>query len=181
MAHRARKRFGQNFLVDRRAIERIVDALEPLEDGPVVEIGPGRGALTEPLLSRAPAGITAIEIDRDLAASLEDRFGSSGLELRVGDVRVAGVETDAQGGRVKMIHKGPDVGAWVAHVRGQHVLQGQPDARRLRLGPGPFELVAVDGVVVGSGEGRSRREAETHAAEAALERIDAQAAEAVTP
>jgi dsRNA-specific ribonuclease len=41
--------------------------------------------------------------------------------------------------------------------------------------------VAVDGDVVGSGEGRSRREAETHAAEAALERIDAQAAEAVTP
>lgn len=81
-----RRRFGQNFLVDRRAIERIVDALEPLADGPVVEIGPGRGALTGPLLARSPSGVTAVEIDRDLAAALEDRFGPSGLRLRVGDV-----------------------------------------------------------------------------------------------
>lgn len=67
--HVARKRFGQHFLVDRRAIERILAALDPQPDDNIVEIGPGLGALTHPLLERV-RHLTVIEIDRDLAARL---------------------------------------------------------------------------------------------------------------
>ena len=66
---RARKRFGQHFLHDRAVIRRIVDAIAPRPGDLVVEIGPGRGALTFPLLE-AGCELHAIEIDRDLAAAL---------------------------------------------------------------------------------------------------------------
>ena len=65
--HQPRKRFGQNFLVDPHYIERIVAAIEPKAADNVVEIGPGLGALTRPLLARLTR-LTVIEIDRDLAA-----------------------------------------------------------------------------------------------------------------
>ncbi|MEH6544528.1 MAG: 16S rRNA (adenine(1518)-N(6)/adenine(1519)-N(6))-dimethyltransferase RsmA [Porticoccaceae bacterium] len=71
--HRARKRFGQNFLCDRQIIERIVAAIAPKEHQQLVEIGPGQGALTSELLAANPQ-LTAIEIDRDLAAQLNTRF-----------------------------------------------------------------------------------------------------------
>ncbi len=71
-AHRARRRFGQNFLHDRGVIARIVDAVAPRPDDRVVEIGPGKGALTGPLLERV-ARLTVVEIDRDLAAALHAR------------------------------------------------------------------------------------------------------------
>lgn len=67
--HVARKRFGQNFLVDRHYIDRIVAAVDPRHDDNVVEIGPGLGALTRPLLDRV-GRLTVIEIDRDLAARI---------------------------------------------------------------------------------------------------------------
>jgi 16S rRNA (adenine1518-N6/adenine1519-N6)-dimethyltransferase len=80
----ARKRFGQHFLVDRAAIEAIVAAIDPQETDRLVEIGPGTGALTAPLLSRV-ASLDAIEIDRDLAASLQRRWGER-LRLHQQDV-----------------------------------------------------------------------------------------------
>lgn len=67
--HRARKRFGQNFLTDRSIIDRIVTAIHPAADDRLIEIGPGLGALTEPLLRACP-GLTVIELDRDLAEKL---------------------------------------------------------------------------------------------------------------
>ena len=67
--HIARKRFGQHFLVDRAVIEDIVDAIDPRAGQAVVEIGPGLGAMTGPLLARCQA-LTVIELDRDLAARL---------------------------------------------------------------------------------------------------------------
>ncbi len=68
-----RKRFGQHFLTDRAALRQIADALN-LEPGDhVVEIGPGRGALTDELVDRA-GRLTAIEIDTDLCAYLRDRY-----------------------------------------------------------------------------------------------------------
>ncbi len=83
---RSRKRFGQHFLHDRTVIERILAALRPAAGDTLVEIGPGRGALTLPLLER---GLTlhAVEIDRDLAAALQASARSypGTLELHTGD------------------------------------------------------------------------------------------------
>jgi len=76
-AHRPRKRFGQNFLQDPGVVERILQAAAPAPDQAWVEIGPGRGALTFPLLERTGT-LTAIELDRDLIAPLQtraERFG----------------------------------------------------------------------------------------------------------
>ena len=69
--HRPRKRFGQHFLHDPRILARIVEAIDPAPDDFIVEIGPGEGALTRPLLSRIKR-IEVIELDRDLAAALSD-------------------------------------------------------------------------------------------------------------
>lgn len=78
--HRARKRFSQNFLQDLGVIERILAAIDPRPGQHVVEIGPGTGALTAQLIARV-GHISAIEIDRDLAAHLRERFGPQALEL----------------------------------------------------------------------------------------------------
>nr|WP_314264238.1 16S rRNA (adenine(1518)-N(6)/adenine(1519)-N(6))-dimethyltransferase RsmA [uncultured Moellerella sp.] len=67
--HFARKRFGQNFLTDQFIIDSIVDAMHPQEGQAVVEIGPGLGALTEPVAARMDK-MTVVELDRDLAARL---------------------------------------------------------------------------------------------------------------
>ncbi|MCS6809795.1 MAG: 16S rRNA (adenine(1518)-N(6)/adenine(1519)-N(6))-dimethyltransferase RsmA [Tepidimonas sp.] len=67
--HRARKRFGQHFLSDPAVIDAIVRAIDPEADDPMVEIGPGLGALTQPLLERLHR-LTVVELDRDLAARL---------------------------------------------------------------------------------------------------------------
>src|SRR5258706_4602813 len=82
---RARRRFGQNFLADAVTIRRIVEALAPSPSEMVLEIGPGRGSLTEALLQAVPA-IVAVEIDRDLAALLRARFPSDRLRLVEDDV-----------------------------------------------------------------------------------------------
>lgn len=83
--HTPRRRFGQNFLVDRAAVARIVEELKPLGEVPVLEIGPGRGALTEPLLAAA-GRLAAVEIDRDLAEALRARFPPERLALIEQDV-----------------------------------------------------------------------------------------------
>lgn len=83
MEHRPRKRFSQNFLVDRHYITRIVDAIDPRPGDRVIEIGPGRGALTRPLLERIDR-VTLLEIDRDLAAALQGELGSR-VDVIVGD------------------------------------------------------------------------------------------------
>ena len=71
--HKARKRFGQNFLVDENIIERIVRAIGPKETDKLVEIGPGQGAITQLLLQRCPS-LTAVELDRDLIPLLQFKF-----------------------------------------------------------------------------------------------------------
>ena len=70
------KRFGQNFLTDKRTIHRIVNALEPETDETILEIGPGKGALTAPLLEKA-GFLVAIEFDRNLIPLLTERFSSN--------------------------------------------------------------------------------------------------------
>jgi 16S rRNA (adenine1518-N6/adenine1519-N6)-dimethyltransferase len=82
----ARKRFGQHFLRDRRVLERIADALALTGRETVIEIGPGRGALTDLLVERA-GRLVAVEIDRDLAAHLRTRYaGRANVEIVEADV-----------------------------------------------------------------------------------------------
>ena len=81
-----RRRFGQNFLTDQHALARIAGALELAGTEHVIEIGPGRGALTAHLVGRA-ARLTCVEVDRDLAAELRVRFGSAaGWSIVEGDI-----------------------------------------------------------------------------------------------
>ncbi len=85
--HFARKRFGQNFLVDTHVIDSIVDIIGPRRGERMVEIGPGLGALTEPLIERLStpeAPLHAVELDRDLIGRLTKKFGPL-LELHAGD------------------------------------------------------------------------------------------------
>ena len=81
---KARKRFGQHFLHDPGVLKRIVDAIAPARGDLVVEIGPGEGALTRPLLERLER-LTAIEIDRDLAARLSREFPRERLSVVCAD------------------------------------------------------------------------------------------------
>lgn len=81
----AKKSFGQNFLIDQQVVERILEAAEISEGDLVVEIGPGRGALTAALLERG-AIVTAIELERDAIAFLKAEFRDAvNLELVEGD------------------------------------------------------------------------------------------------
>jgi 16S rRNA (adenine1518-N6/adenine1519-N6)-dimethyltransferase len=73
---RPSKSLGQNFLVDKRAIERIVDALDPTPDDTIIEIGPGQGALTASLVRRA-GRLVAVEFDQKLIPLLQEKFGSN--------------------------------------------------------------------------------------------------------
>lgn len=84
-----RKSLGQHFLSDRGILTRIVDALEPTADDTVLEIGPGRGALTEILRDRCRT-VIAIEYDRALAAMLRETFEGSNVRVIEADV----LETD---------------------------------------------------------------------------------------
>lgn len=77
---KTRRRFGQHFLHDPGVLKRIVDAIDPAPGDAIVEIGPGEGALTRPLLLRL-RHLTAIEIDRDLAARLTDEFPGDRLTV----------------------------------------------------------------------------------------------------
>jgi len=82
--HQARKRFGQNFLADPHHVARIVDAVDPHPGDNLVEIGPGLAAITGALIERA-GRMAAIEIDRDLAARLRERFPPDRLALHEAD------------------------------------------------------------------------------------------------
>ena len=83
-AHQARKRFGQNFLVDAAVVESIVRAIDPQQQDNMVEIGPGLSALTAPLVERLERW-SVIEIDRDLAQRLRERFPVERLNIVEGD------------------------------------------------------------------------------------------------
>ena len=82
--HRARKRFGQHFLVDAGVVHAIVEAIAPRAGQLIVKIGPGRAALTDALLERIDS-LQAIEIDRDLAARLRRHYPASQLRLHEAD------------------------------------------------------------------------------------------------
>jgi len=84
-SHRPRKRFGQNFLESQGVIDRIVGAIAPARDDRIVEIGPGLGALTGPLMQRVDR-LDVVELDRDLAVTLAERLGHpDGLTIHSAD------------------------------------------------------------------------------------------------
>jgi 16S rRNA (adenine1518-N6/adenine1519-N6)-dimethyltransferase len=76
LPHHPSKRLGQNFLNDGRVIDRIIQALSPKSDETIIEIGPGRGALTAQLVEKAGT-LVAIEFDRNLIPGLLERFSLS--------------------------------------------------------------------------------------------------------
>lgn len=84
MQHIPRKRFGQNFLIDPYIIAKIVAEISPRKDDHVIEIGPGLGALTNPLLQQLDH-LTVIEIDRDIVAKLKILFSPDKLTIYATD------------------------------------------------------------------------------------------------
>ena len=72
MRHQPRKRFGQNFLVDHRIINQIISTISPKNDDSIVEIGPGKGAITFPIIEHLDH-LNVIEIDRDLVSMLKSK------------------------------------------------------------------------------------------------------------
>jgi len=83
--HRPRKRFGQHFLTDRVILSRLVSAFAPAPGQRIVEIGPGRGALTDALVEKA-APITVVELDRDLAQRLQQRYPPHRIRVVQADI-----------------------------------------------------------------------------------------------
>lgn len=82
--HKARKRFGQHFLTDRSLVEKMVRQIAPTDAQTVVEIGPGQGALTLPLLDQIQH-MHVVELDRDLIAHLEQTISGQRLTIHKGD------------------------------------------------------------------------------------------------
>jgi len=84
MKHKARKRFGQNFLNDTEIIARIIGAINPATDDHVIEIGPGKAAITRPLLERLDS-LDVVELDRDLIPLLANIDQSGKLRIHQAD------------------------------------------------------------------------------------------------
>ncbi|MCC7120285.1 MAG: 16S rRNA (adenine(1518)-N(6)/adenine(1519)-N(6))-dimethyltransferase RsmA [Gammaproteobacteria bacterium] len=101
--HRARKQFGQNFLVDPQVVREILAITDPRPGQRIVEIGAGLGALTAGLLAGG-AAVTAIEIDRDLLPRLETRFGAEPrFTLVARDALRVSLHELAAGGRLRAV------------------------------------------------------------------------------
>jgi 16S rRNA (adenine1518-N6/adenine1519-N6)-dimethyltransferase len=143
MRHLARKRFGQHFLTDGAVISAIVDAIDPHPGEPLVEIGPGLGALTTPLVARC-GRITVIEFDRDLAARLRRR---SELEVVEADVLSVDFAALAQrlGARLRVVGNLPynistpilfHLLGSVEHVVDQHFMLQREVVERMAAAPG---------------------------------------------
>jgi len=99
--HQARKRFGQHFLTDHGVIDAIVAAIDPRPEQALVEIGPGLGALTLPVLARC-ARLTVVELDRDLAAKLRRNPALEVIEADVLKVDFA-AQAQERGQRLRVI------------------------------------------------------------------------------
>ena len=102
--HTARKRFGQHWLRDERVLDQILmaSALQPGDR--VLEVGPGRGALTERLLRSPAEAVHAVELDRDLVAGLRERFGADArFSLQEGDVLNVPLTLPDQGLATKVV------------------------------------------------------------------------------
>ena len=143
MRHIARKRFGQHFLTDGAVIAAIVDAIDPKPGEALVEIGPGLGAMTGPLVARCQR-LTVIELDRDLAQRLRKR-----PELNVVEADVLRVDFGAlaksHGQALRIVGNLPynistpilfHLLDAVAHVIDQHFMLQSEVVQRMAAAPG---------------------------------------------
>jgi len=143
MSHVARKRFGQHFLTDRVTIDAIIDAIRPEAGDAMVEIGPGLGAMTLPLLQQLQP-LTVIELDRDLAVRLRRHAGLTVIEADVLDVDFAELAA-AAGQRLRVVgnlpynistpilfHLLPAAG----HIIDQHFMLQKEVVQRMAAAPG---------------------------------------------
>ena len=143
MKHQARKRFGQHFLTDGSVIDAIIDAIDPQPGEALVEIGPGLGAMTDPLVARCEQ-LTVIELDRDLAQRLRQRTALNVIEADVLNVDF-GVLAAQKGQRLRVVGNLPYnistpilfhlLGA-VQHVADQHFMLQKEVVERMAAAPG---------------------------------------------
>ncbi len=143
MKHQPRKRFGQHFLVDTGVLDAIVSAIDPRPGQALVEIGPGLGALTQPLLERCER-LTVVELDRDLAARLRKNAALDVIEADVLTVDFAAVAA-ARGAKLRVVGNLPYnistpilfhlLGA-AAQVEDQHFMLQREVVDRMAAGPG---------------------------------------------
>jgi 16S rRNA (adenine1518-N6/adenine1519-N6)-dimethyltransferase len=141
----AKKHLGQNFLHDRSVIDKIVLAIDPRPGDRIVEIGPGQGALTLPLLDRIGA-MTAIEFDRDLLEPLAKAAATHGaLTLIAADVLQVDFTELAAGGRLRLVGNLPynlsspilfHALEHAAAVRDMHFMLQKEVVDRMASGPG---------------------------------------------
>ncbi len=154
-AHRARKRFGQHWLVDPRVLDQIVAAAELGPHDRVLEVGPGRGALTERLLASTASAVAAVELDRDLLAGLRQRFGADprftlieGDVLEVGlpaaSIVVANIPYNITGPLLERLVGRLDQPVAAPYRRLVLMLQKEVGERiRSRPGSGPYSALSV--------------------------------------
>ena len=143
MKHIARKRFGQHFLTDGAILDAIVDAIDPKPGEALVEIGPGLGAMTDPLVARC-GNLTVIELDRDLAARLRKRPELEVIESDVLRVDIGALAAQ-RGRRLRIVGNLPYnistpilfhlLGA-VEHVVDQHFMLQKEVVDRMAAAPG---------------------------------------------
>ena len=140
-----KKAFGQNFLHERGVVAKIVQAIDPRPGDRIVEIGPGQGALTFPLLDRHGA-LTAIEFDRDLLVPLAAAARAHGeLTLVAGDVLGVDFTALAEGGRIRLVGNLPyhlsspilfHALDHAAAIRDMHFMLQKEVVERMAAGPG---------------------------------------------
>jgi len=145
MGHRARKRFGQNFLTDPLLIQRIVNTINPASGELILEIGPGQAALSRPL-SESDAELHLLEIDRDLAARLQTMFNpESQARVHTGDALQTDFSEIVDGRRFRLVGNLPynistpllfHVLQWNQLIIDMHFMLQQEVVKRMAAEPG---------------------------------------------
>jgi 16S rRNA (adenine1518-N6/adenine1519-N6)-dimethyltransferase len=143
LKHQPRKRFGQHFLTDTAVLDAIVNAIAPKPGQALIEIGPGLGALTRPVLDRC-AALTVIELDRDLAARLRKNAALEVIEADVLTVDFAAL-AQARGKKLRVFGNLPyNISTPIlfhlleaaADIEDQHFMLQKEVVQRIAAGPG---------------------------------------------
>jgi 16S rRNA (adenine1518-N6/adenine1519-N6)-dimethyltransferase len=142
--HQARKRFGQHFLADTGVLSAIVRAIDPKPGQAIVEIGPGLGALTQPLVELC-GRLTVIELDRDLAAALRKRSDLQVIEADVLTVDFAALAAAQEPKKLRIVGNLPyNISSPILFhllpsadvVEDQHFMLQKEVVARMAAGPG---------------------------------------------